>query len=97
MSTGDKVREIVTDVTGKLRAIAKAWQKFADDMEDIAAASNKAAQELIHPNTGEAISASADPFWARYYGEKKGCSRISATVSVPWRRASTSTRMPWRT
>ncbi|MFG2600998.1 RNase A-like domain-containing protein [Streptomyces sp. NPDC048462] len=81
MSTGDKVREIVTDVTGiewpaadvgKLRAIAKAWRKFADDMEDVAAASNKAAQELIHHNTGEAISAFADPFWARYYGEKKG-------------------------
>ncbi|MEV7441466.1 RNase A-like domain-containing protein [Streptomyces sp. NPDC091204] len=81
MSTGDKVREIVTDVTGiewpaadvgKLRAIANAWRTFADDMEDVAAAANKAAQTLIHNNTGEAISAFADPFWARYYRDKKG-------------------------
>ncbi|MEU6894972.1 hypothetical protein ABZ934_24890 [Streptomyces sp. NPDC046557] len=81
MSTGDKVREIVTDVTGiewpaanvgKLRDIANAWRTFADDMEDVAAAANKAAQTLIHNNTGEAISAFADPFWARYYRDKKG-------------------------
>ncbi|MFD7084121.1 hypothetical protein [Streptomyces sp. NPDC059918] len=76
MSTGDKVREIVTDVTGiewpagnvgKLRNIANAWRTFADDMEDVAAAANKAAQTLIHNNSGEAISAFADSFWARYY------------------------------
>ncbi|MFF3428899.1 hypothetical protein [Streptomyces sp. NPDC002602] len=81
MSTGDKVREVVTDVTGiewpaadvgKLRDIANAWRAFADDMEDVAAAANKAAQTLIHHNTGEAISAFADPFWARYYHDKKG-------------------------
>ncbi|MFE2881005.1 RNase A-like domain-containing protein [Streptomyces roseus] len=81
MSTGDKVREIVTDVTGiewpaadvgKLREIADAWRTFADDMEDVAAAADKAAQTLIHNNTGEAISAFADPFWARYYHDKKG-------------------------
>ncbi|GAA2418927.1 putative adhesin [Streptomyces mauvecolor] len=81
MSAGDKVREIVTDVTGiewpagdvgKLRDIANAWRKFADDMEDVAAAANKAAQALIHNNKGEAIAAFADPFWARYYRDKKG-------------------------
>ncbi|MFK0234339.1 RNase A-like domain-containing protein [Streptomyces vinaceus] len=81
MSTGDKVREIVTDVTGiewpagnvgKLRNIANVWRTFADDMEDVAAAANKAAQTLIHNNSGEAISAFADPFWARYYHDKKG-------------------------
>ncbi|MEU8838872.1 RNase A-like domain-containing protein [Streptomyces roseus] len=81
MSTGDKVREIVTDVTGiewpagnvgKLRTIANAWRTFADDMEDVAAAANKAAQTLIHNNSGEAISAFADPFWSRYYHDKKG-------------------------
>ncbi|MFJ6717558.1 RNase A-like domain-containing protein [Streptomyces sp. NPDC091259] len=81
MSTGDKVREIVTDVTGiewpaadvgRLRNIANAWRTFADDMEDVAAAANKAAQTLIHNNSGEAISAFADPFWARYYHDKKG-------------------------
>ncbi|MFE2246791.1 RNase A-like domain-containing protein [Streptomyces lavendulae] len=81
MSTGDKVREIVTDVTGiewpaanvgKLREIANAWRTFADDMEGVAAAANKAAQTLIHNNDGEAISAFADPFWARYYRDKKG-------------------------
>ncbi|MFG2713964.1 RNase A-like domain-containing protein [Streptomyces goshikiensis] len=81
MSTGDKVREIVTDVTriewpagnvGNLRNIANAWRTFADDMEDVTAAANKAAQTLIHNNSGEAISAFADPFWARYYHDKKG-------------------------
>ncbi|WP_086823729.1 hypothetical protein [Streptomyces sp. NRRL B-24572] len=81
MSAGDEVREIVTDVTGiewpagnvgKLRDIANAWRTFADDMEDIATAANKAAQTLIHNNAGEAISAFADPFWARYYHDKKG-------------------------
>lgn len=81
MSTGDKVREIVTDVTGiewpagnvgKLRNIANAWRTFADDMEDVTAAANKAAQTLIHNNSGEAISAFADPFWARYYHDQKG-------------------------
>lgn len=81
MSVGDKAREIITDVTGiewpaadvgELRAIAKAWRTFADDMEDITAAVNRAAQALIMHNKGEAISAFADPFWARYYGEKKG-------------------------
>ncbi|MGW4855313.1 WXG100-like domain-containing protein [Streptomyces sp. NPDC004288] len=81
MSAGDEVREIVTDVTGiewpagnvgKLRDIANAWRTFAHDMEDIATAANKAAQTLIHNNSGEAISAFADPFWARYYHDKKG-------------------------
>ncbi|MFD0077185.1 hypothetical protein ACFVIY_32620 [Streptomyces sp. NPDC127166] len=81
MSAGDEVREIVTDVTGiewpagnvgKLRDIANAWRTFADDMEGIATAANKAAQTLIHNNSGEAISAFADPFWARYYHDKKG-------------------------
>ncbi|MFF1481470.1 hypothetical protein ACFVYD_28650 [Streptomyces sp. NPDC058301] len=81
MSAGDKVREIVTDVTGiewpagdvgKLRTIANAWRKFADDMEDVAAAADKAAQALIHHNSGEAISAFNDPFWRRYYHDKKG-------------------------
>uniref|UniRef100_A0AAU2V6D9 Outer membrane channel protein CpnT-like N-terminal domain-containing protein n=1 Tax=Streptomyces sp. NBC_00003 TaxID=2903608 RepID=A0AAU2V6D9_9ACTN len=81
MSASDKVREIVTDVTGiewpagdvgKLRDIANAWRQFADDMEGVAAAANKAAQALIHNNKGEAISAFADPFWARYYHDKKG-------------------------
>ncbi|MFJ7206923.1 hypothetical protein ACIQWR_25745 [Streptomyces sp. NPDC098789] len=81
MSTGDKVREVVTDVTGiewpaadvgKLRDISKAWRTFADAMENVGAPANKAAQSLIHNNTGEAIAAFADPFWARYYGEKKG-------------------------
>ncbi|CAM5525384.1 hypothetical protein SXANM310S_00324 [Streptomyces xanthochromogenes] len=81
MSAGDATREIVTDVTGidwpagdvgKLRDIATAWRQFADDMEDVAAAANKAAQALIHNNKGEAIEAFANPFWARYYQDKRG-------------------------
>ncbi|MFJ4480351.1 RNase A-like domain-containing protein [Streptomyces xanthochromogenes] len=81
MSAGDTTREIVTDVTGidwpagdvgKLRDIATAWRQFADDMEDVAAAANKAAQALIHNNKGEAIEAFANPFWARYYQDKRG-------------------------
>ncbi|MFF0477016.1 hypothetical protein [Streptomyces sp. NPDC004284] len=81
MSAGDEVREIVTDVTGiewpagnvgKLRDIANARRAFADDMADIAVAADKAAQTLIHDNSGEAISAFADPFRARYYSDKKG-------------------------
>ncbi|MEU9012032.1 DNA/RNA non-specific endonuclease [Streptomyces sp. NPDC048479] len=81
MSAGDKVREVVQDLTGiewpaadedKLRDIAKAWRKFAEDMEDVTVAANKAAQTLIHNNTGEAISAFDDPFWRRYYHDKKG-------------------------
>ncbi|WP_331445205.1 RNase A-like domain-containing protein [Streptomyces xanthochromogenes] len=81
MSAGDKTREIVTDVTGidwpagdvgKLRDIATAWRQFADDMEDVAAAANQAAQALIHNNKGEAIEAFANPFWARYYQDRRG-------------------------
>ncbi|MEU0070774.1 RNase A-like domain-containing protein [Streptomyces sp. NPDC006332] len=81
MSVGDKAREIVQDVTGmwwpdadedKLRDAAKAWRDFADDVEDVTAAANKAARSLIEHNKGEAISAFEDPFRRRYYHDKKG-------------------------
>lgn len=81
MSVGDKAREIVQDVTGmwwpdadedKLRDAAKAWRDFADDVEDVTAAANKAARTLIEHNKGEAISAFEDPFWRRYYRDGKG-------------------------
>jgi hypothetical protein len=56
----------------KLRDAAKAWRDFADDVEDVTAAANKAARSLIEHNKGEAISAFDDPFWRRYYHGKRG-------------------------
>ncbi|MFF7594704.1 hypothetical protein ACFZA7_06915 [Streptomyces mirabilis] len=57
---------------GGLRDAAKAWRNFADDVEDVTAAANKAARSLIENNKGEAISAFDDPFWRRYYYDKHG-------------------------
>ncbi|MEU0821432.1 RNase A-like domain-containing protein [Streptomyces mirabilis] len=81
MSVADKARKILQDVTGMwwpdadeggLRDAAKAWRDFADDVEDVTAAANKAARSLIENNKGEAISAFDDPFWRRYYYDKHG-------------------------
>ncbi|WLW52851.1 hypothetical protein [Streptomyces sp. YU58] len=81
MSVADKAREVVQDMTGMwwpaadedgLRDAAKAWRDFADDVEDVTAAANKAARTLIEHNRGEAISAFDDPFWRRYYRDGKG-------------------------
>ena len=81
MSVADKAREIVQDLTGmwwpaadedKLRDAAKAWRDFADDVEGVTSAANKAARTLIEHNKGEAISAFDDPFWRRYYHDKRG-------------------------
>ncbi|WP_405992536.1 hypothetical protein [Streptomyces sp. NBC_00986] len=74
MSVADKAKKIVQDVTGMwwpdadedgLRAAAKAWRDFADDIEDVTAAANKSARSIIEHNKGEAISAFDDPFWRR--------------------------------
>ena len=35
-------------------------------------AANKAARSVIEHNKGEAISAFEDPFWRRYYHDKRG-------------------------
>jgi hypothetical protein len=81
VSVADKARKVVQDLTGmwwpdadegKLRDAAKAWRDFADDVEDVTAAANKAARTIIEHNKGEAISAFDDPYWRRYYHDKKG-------------------------
>ncbi|MFF4964849.1 RNase A-like domain-containing protein [Streptomyces sp. NPDC001037] len=81
MSTADKARKVVQDLTGmwwpaadvdRLRDAAKVWRDFADDVEDVTAAANRAARSLIEHNKGEAISAFDDPFWRRYYHDKNG-------------------------
>ncbi|MEV7201197.1 RNase A-like domain-containing protein [Streptomyces griseoluteus] len=81
MSVADKARKVVQDLTGMwwpaadidgLRDAAKAWRDFADDVEDVTAAANRAARSLIEHNKGEAISAFDDPFWRRYYHDKHG-------------------------
>ncbi|WP_421107835.1 DUF6531 domain-containing protein [Streptomyces sp. NEAU-S77] len=51
--------------SGTLRHAADAWRTFADSVDDVRAASNKAATTLIHNNKGEAIDA-FETFWARY-------------------------------
>ncbi|MFF9285794.1 WXG100-like domain-containing protein [Streptomyces griseosporeus] len=81
MSVVDKAREVVEDLTGLwwpdadedgLRDAAKAWRAFADDVDDVTVAANKAARTLIEHNKGEAISAFDDPFWRRYYYDGRG-------------------------
>ncbi|MBK3580691.1 hypothetical protein JHN63_44345 [Streptomyces sp. MBT65] len=81
MSVADKAKKIVQDVTGMwwpdadedgLRAAAKAWRDFADDIEDVTVAANKSARSIIEHNKGEAISAFDDPFWRRYYYDGHG-------------------------
>ncbi|MBX7547444.1 MULTISPECIES: DNA/RNA non-specific endonuclease [Streptomyces] len=81
MSVADKARKIVQDMTGMwwpaadeggLRHAAKTWRDFADDVDDVTSAANKAARTIIEHNKGEAISAFADPFWRRYYYDKRG-------------------------
>ncbi|MEV5874004.1 hypothetical protein AB0L75_07205 [Streptomyces sp. NPDC052101] len=81
MSVADKARKIVQDMTGMwwpdadeggLRHAAKAWRDFADDVDDVTSGANKAARSIIEHNKGEAISAFDDPFWRRYYYDKRG-------------------------
>ncbi|MGV9424792.1 RNase A-like domain-containing protein [Streptomyces sp. NPDC003656] len=81
MSVADKARKVVQDMTGMwwpdadedgLRDAAKAWRSFADDVDDVTSAANKAAGSLIENNKGEAISAFADPFWRRYHHDGHG-------------------------
>ncbi|MFJ9930935.1 RNase A-like domain-containing protein [Streptomyces misionensis] len=81
MSTADKARKIVQDMTGMwwpaadeggLRHAAKTWRDFADDVDGVTAGANKAARTIIEHNKGEAISAFDDPFWRRYYYDGRG-------------------------
>ncbi|MFF8727274.1 RNase A-like domain-containing protein [Streptomyces sp. NPDC015171] len=81
MSVADKARKVVQDMTGMwwpdadedgLRAAAKVWRAFADDIDDVTSGANKAARSIIEHNKGEAISAFADPYWRRYYHDGRG-------------------------
>ncbi|MEU8976627.1 hypothetical protein AB0D11_47130 [Streptomyces monashensis] len=81
MSVADKARKIVQDMTGMwwpaadeggLRHAAKVWRDFADDVDGVTAGANRAARTIIEHNKGEAISAFEDPFWRRYYYDKRG-------------------------
>lgn len=80
MSVADKARKVVQDLTGMwwpaadedgLRDAARVWRSFADDVDDIQAAANKAARGLIEDNKGESIDA-FDVFWRRYYDGGRG-------------------------
>nr|WP_237509064.1 DUF6531 domain-containing protein [Streptomyces sp. SID8382] len=58
--------------SGTLRHAADAWRTFADSVDDVRVATNKAATTLIHHNKGEAIDA-FEIFWGRYAkGEDEG-------------------------
>ncbi|MET9072779.1 DUF6531 domain-containing protein [Streptomyces sp. NPDC004232] len=81
MSAADKAKQIVQDMTGMwwpaadedgLRAAAKAWRDFADDIETVMTAANRTARGIIEDNKGEAISAFDDPYWRRYYNNGHG-------------------------
>ncbi|MFF4209055.1 WXG100 family type VII secretion target [Streptomyces sp. NPDC001796] len=80
MSVADKARKVVQDLTGMwwpaadedgLREAAGVWRAFADDVDGITAAANKAARALIEDNKGESIDA-FDVFWRRYYDGGRG-------------------------
>ncbi|MGP3944070.1 RHS repeat-associated core domain-containing protein [Streptomyces sp. 6N106] len=51
--------------SGTLRHAADAWRTFADSVDDVRVATDKAATTLIHHNKGEAIDA-FEIFWGRY-------------------------------
>ncbi|MGW7618313.1 DUF6531 domain-containing protein [Streptomyces antimycoticus] len=51
--------------SGTLRHAADAWRTFADSVDDVRVATDKAATTLIHHNKGEAIDA-FETFWGRY-------------------------------
>ncbi|MGN5379967.1 hypothetical protein ACQ4WX_30400 [Streptomyces lasalocidi] len=57
---------------GGLRHAAKVWRDFADDVDGVTSGANRAARTIIEHNKGEAISAFEDPFWRRYYYDKRG-------------------------
>ncbi|WP_405883913.1 hypothetical protein OG762_38485 [Streptomyces sp. NBC_01136] len=103
MSVADKARKIVQDVTGMwwpaadvggLRDAAKAWRDFADDVDNVTVAANKAAGTLIEHNKGEAISAFDDPFWRRYYYQGHGWLKDLADGARAMARRWTPTPMP---
>lgn len=80
MSLIHQAREAVESLTGMwspdadegaLRAAACAWHTFADDIDNVTAATNPAARSLIEHNRGDSIDA-FDTFWRRYYDNGHG-------------------------
>ncbi|WP_308401672.1 DUF6531 domain-containing protein [Streptomyces roseoverticillatus] len=81
MSVKHKVQHFLIDYMGlywpdgdadKLRKAAKAWRKFAGEVEKVRTPVNNQATSLIHNNKGEAIEA-FEVFWHRYAkGSKDG-------------------------
>ncbi|WP_413799202.1 DUF6531 domain-containing protein [Streptomyces iranensis] len=73
MSIEDKAKALLMKLgmwwpdanSGTLRDAADAWRTFADSVDDVRVATNKAATTLIHHNKGEAIDA-FEIFWGRY-------------------------------
>ncbi|MDT3397058.1 DUF6531 domain-containing protein, partial [Streptomyces sp. B1866] len=57
--------------SGTLRHAADAWREFADSVDGVRIATDKAARTLIEHNRGEAIEAFAD-FWSRYAKGRDG-------------------------
>ncbi|MGY0486486.1 WXG100 family type VII secretion target [Streptomyces sp. WG-D5] len=56
----------------QLREAASAWRAFAESVDDVTAATHKAARNVIDGNEGQSIEVFAD-FWARYHkGAKTG-------------------------
>ncbi|MHB9753718.1 WXG100 family type VII secretion target [Streptomyces sp. BYX5S] len=56
----------------QLREAASAWRAFAESVDDVTAATHKAARSVIDGNEGQSIEVFAD-FWARYHkGAKTG-------------------------
>jgi hypothetical protein len=75
-----EVREFVESLTGMwspdanegdLREAARAWRAFAEDVDDVAAATYSRARALVDNNRGESIEA-FDEFWRRYYHSGRG-------------------------
>ncbi|PKW09040.1 RHS repeat-associated core domain-containing protein [Streptomyces sp. 1222.5] len=79
MSIEDTARHILLKLgmwwpeadSGKLRAAAKAWNAFADSVDDVRSPVHRSASSIIHHNTGEAIEA-FDKFWGRYAKDQDG-------------------------
>lgn len=80
MNVLHEVREFVESLTGMwspdanegdLREAARAWRAFADDVDDVTAATNSGARALIDNNRGESIEA-FDEYWRRYYHGGRG-------------------------
>ncbi|MDT3400462.1 hypothetical protein RKE29_28290, partial [Streptomyces sp. B1866] len=57
--------------SGTLRHAADAWREFADSVDGVRVATDKAARTLVGHNRGEAVEAFAG-FWSRYARGRDG-------------------------